>query len=85
VSGGIYQVEYVLAAIDSGIGDSHRLALDGDAPFPLYVHVVQDLILKIAVCYKMAFLDEAVGKGRLSVIDMRNDAEIAYVLYFSHA
>jgi hypothetical protein len=84
VSRGINQVKFVLPAVGGGIGDGNRLAFDGDPPLPLYMHIVQDLILKIPVFHQAALLDKPVRQGGFSVINMGYDTKIADKLRFYH-
>ena len=51
-----------------------------DAALPLNVHGVENLLLHLAVLEAAAQLDQPVGKGRLAVVDMRDDREIADVV-----
>jgi hypothetical protein len=84
MAGGIHQVEFIGIAVQGGIGDGYRLALDGDPPFPFYVHVIQYLILKIPVFHQMAFLDEPVRQGGLSVVNVGDNAKIADIRWIRH-
>ena len=60
------------------------MSLDGNAPLALEVHGVQNLRFHLAVGEAAAALNEAVGKGRLAVIDVRDNREIADVLHGGH-
>ena len=71
------EVEGVGFSVSGDIRKAHRLALDGDAPFALDVHVVQHLVLQLARVNDVGFLDEAVGERGLAVVYMGNDAEIS--------
>ena len=75
---GVDEVQDVLDAIFRRVRDRDRLALDRDAAFPLDVHVVQDLVVELPVGHQARTLDEPVGECRLAVIDVGNDAEVAY-------
>ncbi len=57
------------------------MTLDGYPPLTFNVHGVKDLIPELTIINKMGKLDQAVGKGRLSVINMSDDAEITYFLH----
>lgn len=57
------------------------MALDGNAPFPLQIHVVQGLGHHIPGGYRMGGLEQAVRKGALTMIDVGNDAKVADVLH----
>src|SRR6185503_19181408 len=57
--------------------EAHGLRLDGDAALALDVHRVEDLLLHLPVGNIAAQLDEPVGEGRLAVVDMGDDREVA--------
>ena len=63
------------------IRQAHGLALDRDAPFPLDVHRVEDLVAEIPVFHQADVLDQTVGQGGFPVIDVGNDAEVSYVIH----
>src|SRR5690606_23320141 len=58
----------------------HRLRLDGDATLALDGVVVEDLRMHLALLQTTAQLDEAIGQGRLAVVDEGNDAEVSDVI-----
>jgi hypothetical protein len=60
---------------------AHRLRLDGDAALALQVHGIEHLLFHFAVGQSTAQLDEAVGQGRLAVVDVSDDGKIADVLH----
>ena len=76
---GINKIQLVLLAVGGSIGNGDSLALDGDAPLPLYVHGVQNLVLELTVVDNLGLLDEAVGKGGFSVVDVGHDTKISLV------
>jgi hypothetical protein len=56
------------------------VALDRDALLALEVHRVEELLLHLALLDRLRVLEQAVGKGRLAVVDVRDDAEVADVV-----
>ena len=77
MAGGVNQVEYI---VDAGIGavvQPDGLGLDGNAPLPLQVHFVKELVLLVPIGNRSGILKEAVGQGRFAVVDVGNDGEIA--------
>src|SRR5438132_448335 len=58
----------------------HRLRLDGDSPLPLQLHVVEELVLRLAGADSAGLLEQPVAQRALSVIDVRDDGEVAQVL-----
>ena len=77
VSRSVDEVEFIGVAILGSIFHLDGTGLDGDAAFPLQLHVVQQLVLHLTQRDGLGFFQDAVGKGRLAVVDMGNDAEIA--------
>src|SRR5262249_26169458 len=56
----------------------HGLRLDRDAALALEVHVVEHLVLALALGDRAGELDQAVGERRLAVVDVRDDREAAH-------
>ncbi len=54
---------------------------DGDAALALEIHRIEDLRLHLAGLESAALLNEAIGQGRFTVINMGNDREIADILH----
>ena len=75
VAGGVDQVEDV-----AGVHDPDVLGLDGDPPLPLDVHGVEVLLPHEAGVDGPGDLENAVGQGRLAVVDMADDGEVANLL-----
>ena len=55
------------------------MRLDGDAALTLEVHRVEDLRLHLARLKRAGELEEAIRQGRLAMVDVRDDREIADV------
>jgi hypothetical protein len=55
----------------------HGLRLDRDPAFPLDIHPVQVLSTHEPLLDDTRRLQHAVGEGRLPVVDVRDDAEVA--------
>ena len=75
------QVQVVDVAVARLVAERGGLRLDRDAPLALELHRVEHLLAHLAVGKAAAALDEAVGKRRLAVIDVRDDREVADVLH----
>ena len=80
VAGRVDEVEPVGLAIPGGVAEGYGIRLDRDAALAFDVHGVEDLVPKLTIRYRATVLDQPVGKGRLAVIDMRDDAEAPYVV-----
>ena len=78
---GVDEVEVVHLAIAGAIAQRRRLGLDGDATLPLDVHRVEHLRLHLAVRQTAAEVDDPVGQGGFTVVDVGNDREVSDVLH----
>ena len=76
MAGGIDEVEYIILSVTGGIDQSDGMGLDGDASFPLQIHVVQELVLHLPQGYGFGLLQNAVRQSALAVIDVGYNAEI---------
>ena len=79
--GRVDEIQLVGLAVARLVLQRSRLRLDGDAALALQVHGVEHLLGHLAVRQAAAALDEAVGKRRLAVVDVRDDREVADVLH----
>ena len=70
VARGVDEIQGVGLPVGGLVVQPHRPGLDGDAPLPLQVHVVQQLGLHFPLGDGVAQLDEAVGKGGFSVVNV---------------
>ena len=77
---GVDEVELVHLAVLGGVVHGDGAGLDGDAAFPLNVHVVEDLVLHRPLVHALGQLEDAVGEGGFAVVDVRDDAEVADVV-----
>ncbi len=78
---GIDEVQGKLLPLAVGVRQGHGLALDGDAALALDIHIVEDLIAKLAVVHQACMLNQAVGQGGFAMIDVGYNAEISYVFH----
>jgi len=81
---GVNEIERIIVSVLGPVREGDRLAFDRDPPFPLNIHVIQDLILKIPFLHHARILDQTVRQGRFSVVNMGNNAEVADVFHFCH-
>ena len=73
------EVELVLLAVLGGVVHGHGPGLDGDAPLPLDVHVVQNLVRHGPLVHALGQLQNPVRQGGFAVVDVGDDAEVADV------
>ncbi|MNZ65138.1 hypothetical protein D3C78_833240 [compost metagenome] len=84
MAGGIDEVQLVGFAVLRVVVQGHAVRLDGDAALALEIHGVQHLGLHLAIGQAAADLDEAVGQGRLAMVDVGDDGEIADMTQVTH-
>ena len=58
--------------------------LDGDAAFAFEVHVVEDLVAKIARGDGAGLEEELIGQGAFAVVDVGDDGVVADELRIGH-
>ena len=84
VAGGVDQMQHdLLAGMRTRLRhprQPHVLRLDGDAALALDVHVVQVLVAHVARLDHAGHLQDPVRQGRLAVVDVGDDAEVADLL-----
>ena len=82
MSRSVNEIELILLSVGSGIGNCDCLTLDGDAPLLLDVHVIEKLGTHgTAGSDEPCLFDETVSKGALAMVDVSDDAEIAFMFY----
>ena len=75
----IDEIEFVCFAVVGFVAYLDGARLDGNAAFALNVHIVQKLLLHVAGGNGAGLLQNTVRQGGLTVVNVRNDAEIADV------
>ena len=80
MSGRVDQIELVVFAVGRAIDHPHSVQLDGDAALPLQIEAVQHLLFHLPLRERAGGFEQAVGQRGLAVIDVRDNAEIAYVV-----
>ena len=84
VAGGVHQVQLVGLTVACGVAEADGLGLDGDPALALNVHVIKDLLAHLAVRQPAGGLDQPVGEGRLAMVDVGDNAEVADVGEIGH-
>lgn len=77
----VQKIQGVLDAAFAPIGQGDGLLFDRDATLTLDIHVIEDLVLKIARIDHTGKLDQTVRQGRLAVVNMGDDTEITDVFH----
>ena len=82
MTGGIYEVQAVFLPFIL-IVHLYGVALYGNTFLTLQVHIVQYLGLHIPVRYGFGVLQQAVGQGTFTMINMGDNTEVPNVLHIS--
>ncbi|MND79927.1 hypothetical protein D3C80_716870 [compost metagenome] len=77
MAGRVDQIEDIGLAIVRLVMQADGLGLDGNAAFALDIHRVENLFRHVAFGKAAGRLDQTVGQGRLAVVDMGHDREVA--------
>ena len=80
MSWGVREVEFIMRPVFGRVFHRDRVGFDRDAALALKVHGVEELLLRLSFLDGSRGLQQTVGKGRLAVINVGDDAEIARVL-----
>src|SRR5205085_2704131 len=77
---GVDEVQLVVLPVGGAVLEADGLGLDRDAALALELHLVEELVLLLAIGDRAAPLEQSVREGRLAVIDVGDDREVADVL-----
>ena len=77
MAGGVDQVEVVGLAVLGAELDPHGLRLDRDPALALEVHRVEHLGAHLLRVDRPGDFEDAVGQGRLAVVDVGDDREVS--------
>src|SRR5580658_5092988 len=80
VSGRVDQIELVGVSVFGGVMQPDAFGFDGDAALALQIHGVKHLFMHLALRKRARHLKQTVREGGLTVVDMRDNAKIAYEL-----
>nr|UOZ97308.1 hypothetical protein NCPCFENI_01226 [Cupriavidus sp.] len=81
---GVDEIKGVHLAITGSVFQCGRLGLNGNATLAFEVHGVEHLRLHLAVGQAATDLDDAVGQGALSMVDMGNNRKITNILQINN-
>ena len=70
---GVDQVQFIGIAVFILVHEPHGLLLNGDAPFPLQIHGVQNLGFHVPLLHRTGKFDKPIRQGGLAVVDMGNN------------
>src|SRR5215469_16543163 len=76
----IDQIKLVLLAICRTVPHTYSLGFDRDPLFTLEIHLIKHLIGHLALGDGSRIFKQTIGKSRLTMIDMRDDTEVANML-----
>jgi len=81
---GIDQIEHVLRSIRSRVVHADGLRLDGDSTLAFQIHLVEELGALLPRAEGARRIEQTIGQRALAVVDVSDDAEVAYVLRIGH-
>jgi hypothetical protein len=81
VAGSIDKIEPEYLTGSARVREHHGLAFDGNASFPFDLHVIKELVTELPIGNHAGKLNQTVGQGGFTVIDMGNNAEISDLLH----
>ncbi len=79
VTWGINQVQRVLFTVICLVDQANGLSLNGNAALLLDIHGIENLLRHLTISESAGRLDEAIGQGGLTVVDVRDNREIANI------
>mgnify|MGYP007077464228 CR=1 FL=1 len=77
MSGSINQIQLVGFTIIGFIVKPDSLGFDGDSPFALNIHGIQNLLLHLAISERTSIMNQPISEGGFTMIDVSNNREIA--------
>ena len=80
MTGSINEIEGVILAVLGMIAQIHRPGLDGNAPLPLNIHIVQQLILHIPAGNRFGVLQNPVRQSGFAVVNVCDYRKIANII-----
>ena len=76
----INEIEFVNLTIWRRVIHANGVRFDGNTPLALEVHAIEHLILHLKFAQRLRLLEQAVGQGRFSVVNMRDNGKISNIL-----
>ncbi len=80
VAGRVDQVEDVVPSVARPVVEPYGLCLDCNPALTLDIHRIEHLFLHFARLQPSRELNQPIGQGRLAVVDMRDNGEIADIV-----
>ena len=84
MTGRINQVEDLGLPIRRGLGQTHRARLHGNTALPLDIHIIEHLFNHLTVSNRAGQRQDSISECRLTVIDVRDNGEVAYLTCVRH-
>ena len=78
------EVQGIRLAVGGGIEDPDGAGLDGDAPLPLQIHIVQQLVFHLPLRHGVALFQQAIRQRGFTMVDVGDDGEVADVGLVEH-
>jgi hypothetical protein len=85
VARGVDEVQGVGFSVLRLIEDLDGAGLDGNAPLPLQIHIVQQLVLHLPLRHGVALLQQAIRQRGFAVVDVGNNGKVADMGLVKHS
>ena len=80
----IHQVQGIFLPILGGVFQPNSLGFNGNTAFTFDIHRVENLFGHFTLGQATGQLDQTIGQGRFTMVDMGNDRKVTNVLKVSH-
>ena len=80
----VNEIQGVDLAILRLVEDLYGPGLDGDAPLPLQIHVVQQLVFHLPLRHGVALLQQPVRQRGFTVVNVSDNGKVADVRLVEH-
>ena len=81
---GVDQIQSISFSVICLVIQTDGAGFDGDAPFPLQIHIIQDLVFHLPLFHRAAQFNNAVRQRTLAVVNMGDDGKIPNVFLVDH-
>ena len=81
MAGRVDKVKNVFFAVFCLVWEANGLTFNGNASFPLDVHIIEELVTELPVTHHFTGLDKSVSKGGFPMINMGDNAKVPDIIH----